>query len=53
MNKVITSNVIVNDNILNLSQKVDSEVQIQHHVGFINYINQINYITIENDYKDC
>ena len=29
MNKVIKSNVIVNDNILNLSQKVDSEVQIQ------------------------
>ena len=29
MNKVIKSNVIVNNNILNLSQKVDSEVQIQ------------------------
>lgn len=29
MNKVIKSNVIINDNILNLSQKVDSEVQIQ------------------------
>ena len=29
MNKVIKSNVVINDNILNLSKRVDSEVEIQ------------------------